>query len=142
MIPIRRLAVAAAAVASIAASASPPALSAYKDHARVVVIIAPDADDQRFAAQSAQLAKLPARPTFQSLIVVGVAGSTVIGASDTAAQLRRRFAVSPGAFKVVLIGKDGHIALDRGTVTPAQTFATTIDSMPMRQAELRGGQAR
>jgi hypothetical protein len=136
----RRAAVGLVAAASLAA-ATPPTLAQYTDHSRVVVMFAPTADDARFAAQSAQLAALSKQPTFQSLIVAGVAGETVVGLSDTAAALRRRFAVTPNAFAVLLIGKDGHVALRRNTVTPAQTLATTIDAMPMRQEELKRGEA-
>jgi hypothetical protein len=137
---ILRVVLGCLAAASLA-GATPPMLSAFMHHSRVVVMFAPAADDPRFAAQSTQLATLGKQPTFQSLIVAGVAGDTVAGLSDTAAALRRRFAVAPNAFGVVLIGKDGHVALRRDAVTSAKTLASTIDAMPMRQEELKRGEA-
>jgi hypothetical protein len=139
--PTGRLALAGLlAAVSVAAVATPPPLSAYKDHSRVVVMFAPTAENPRFTRQSAQLSVLTRRPTFRSLIVVGVAGDTVIGVSDSAAALRRRFGVAPNAFAVVLVGKDGTVALSRSRVVSSQTLAATIDAMPMRQDELRRGQ--
>jgi hypothetical protein len=49
--------------------------------------------------------------------------------------------VKPNAFALVLIGKDGNVALRRNAVTPADTLASTIDAMPMRQEELKRGEA-
>jgi hypothetical protein len=138
MIPFSRALAALIAAASIAAT-TPPMLAEYKDHSRVVVMFAATPEDAKFTAQTAQLAALTKQPTFQSLIIVGVAGSTVIGVSDKATALRSRFGVAPGAFKVVLVGKDGTVALDQGTVATAKTLAATIDAMPMRQQELRSG---
>jgi hypothetical protein len=103
-------------------------------------MFSPTADDPRFTRQSGQLSSLTRQPTFRSLIVVGVAGDTVIGVSDTAGALRKRFGVSPKAFEVVLVGKDGDVALRRTNVVPSQQLAATIDAMPMRQDELRRGQ--
>jgi hypothetical protein len=139
--PAGRLALAGLlAATSVAAEATQPPLSAYKDHSRVVVIFAPTAEDARFTRQSEQLSILTRQPTFRSLIVVGVTGDTVIGVSDSAAALRRRFGVAPQAFELVLVGKDGSAALSRTSVVPSQTIAATIDAMPMRQDELRRGQ--
>jgi hypothetical protein len=125
----------------LAAVATQPALSAFKDHHRVVVMFAPTSDDPRFTRESGQVAILTRQPTFGSLVVVGVAGDTVIGVSDTAEALRRRFGVAPGGFAVVLVGKDGTAALKSSAVISSQTLAATIDAMPMRREELRRGQA-
>jgi len=51
--------------------------------------------------------------------------------------LRRRFGVNQGTFTTVLVGKDGGVKLFRsGRVSLTAIFAL-IDSMPMRQREMR-----
>jgi Domain of unknown function (DUF4174) len=51
--------------------------------------------------------------------------------------LRRRLGVDRGAFTVVLVGKDGGVKLQRpGPVALSDIFGL-IDSMPMRQREMR-----
>ena len=48
----------------------------------------------------------------------------------------QRFAVEPDEFRVILVGKDGTIKLDReSTVSDAELF-TLIDAMPMRRHEM------
>jgi Domain of unknown function (DUF4174) len=56
---------------------------------------------------------------------------------QAAENLRGRFGVRQGAFTVVLVGKDGGVKLqESGPVTLAEIFGL-IDSMPMRQREMR-----
>lgn len=117
-------------VAAAAANGSPPALAAFQGHNIVAVIFAPGADDPRFSQETAQLAKLTAQPAFQAVIVAGVADGTVIGVSDTPAALRARFGVAPGAFRFVLLGKDGRVALNQGSVVAQDRIAQAIKSMP------------
>ena len=51
--------------------------------------------------------------------------------------LREKFSITPGAFTVLLIGKDGGVKLRReGGVELAEIFAL-IDTMPMRQREMK-----
>jgi hypothetical protein len=110
----------------MAAGADPPKLAEFKGHNPVVVMFAPAADDQQLTNQSSQLASLTNQAAYQSLIVVGVAGQTVIGASDTAAALRQRFGVAPGAFRVVVVDKDGRVSFTQGSLAPASRLAQAI----------------
>jgi hypothetical protein len=54
-----------------------------------------------------------------------------------AESLRRRFAVPLGTFTVILVGKDGGVKLRRSEPTPLEKIFRLIDSMPMRQQEMR-----
>lgn len=55
----------------------------------------------------------------------------------TARALRRAFRVPDGAFRAILLGKDGGVKLtDDEPVTADRLFAL-IDGMPMRQREMR-----
>lgn len=119
-------------LAAAPAAATPPALSAFQGHNVVAVMFAPGADDPRFSQETSELAKLTAQPAFQSLIVVGVAGSTAVGVSDAPAALRARFGVAPGGFRFVLIGKDGRVALSQGSVVAQDRIAQAIQAMAGR----------
>lgn len=44
---------------------------------------------------------------------------------------------SDASFGVLLIGKDGHVKLRRGTPVAASEITALIDTMPMRQDEMR-----
>lgn len=62
-------------------------------------------------------------------------GEAVVRSQD-AESLRRRFRVTADEFRVVLIGKDGTVKLSESVVELPDIFAL-IDSMPMRQREMR-----
>jgi hypothetical protein len=57
--------------------------------------------------------------------------------SEEAESLRRRFGVKPGRFTVILIGKDGGVKMVREYEAELQAIFDRIDSMPMRQREMR-----
>jgi hypothetical protein len=51
--------------------------------------------------------------------------------------LRDRFRVSSGRFTVILMGKDGGVKMVRQDQAEIQEFLDLIDTMPMRQQEMR-----
>lgn len=69
--------------------------------------------------------------------IVTIVGDAVAGAADSAAALRRRYHIEPGAFTVILIGKDGGEKLRSAAPLPADRLFATIDAMPMRRDEMR-----
>ena len=69
--------------------------------------------------------------------VVEVIGDRVTGARDAASALRIRLQLPTKRFAVVLIGKDGHVALRSGEPVLAETLQGRIDAMPMRRAGQR-----
>ena len=56
---------------------------------------------------------------------------------DTADALRQRFALPPDRFTVLLIGKDGHVAVRSGEPLQGADLTRIIDAMPMRRAGQR-----
>ena len=52
-------------------------------------------------------------------------------------ELRSFFDVEKESFKVVLIGKDGGSKFQSSGITTAEVFYKKIDSMPMRQQEMK-----
>lgn len=51
--------------------------------------------------------------------------------------LRQRFGISPGAFTLVLVGKDGGVKLKRADRVALGDIFGLIDAMPMRQQEMQ-----
>jgi hypothetical protein len=58
--------------------------------------------------------------------------------SPTVRSLRKKFNITEGEFAVILIGRDGGIKLNRREQTAIEDIFGLIDSMPMRQEEMRG----
>ena len=131
-----------AALAGIAAPRPAPAMSGYMWKHRPVVVFAPDASDPRLARQREIVAAL--KPAFIDrqvvLVLVGGDGVTVdLGPAPSmrAAQLRARYGIAAGEFKVLLVGKDGGVKLSSAKPIAAQVLFRTIDAMPMRAEEAR-----
>jgi hypothetical protein len=54
-----------------------------------------------------------------------------------AASIREQFGIAPNSFTVILVGKDGGIKLKRNDQVRLEEIFRLIDSMPMRQDEIR-----
>jgi len=118
-------------------------LKQYQWQHRLLLLFAPSAEDPAYRALGRELQEQAQGVQDRDLVVFHVleqGQSSVAGQeiSPAAAQaLRQRFAVRPGLFTVVLVGKDGGVKLQHtGQVALADIFAL-IDSMPMRQQERR-----
>jgi hypothetical protein len=121
---------------------APFAMETYRWNSRPLVVFAPDATDERLAAQLAAVEE--ARDAFRErdmeLIVVLADGASRAGlrplSKSNASQLRKRYGVARGEFAVRLIGKDGGVKRSGSeTFRMSEVFAQ-IDSMPMRRAEI------
>jgi hypothetical protein len=124
------LAVGAAQVANAAA----PTMAEMRDHRRVLVIAAPVSHDARAVEQRRIVGGWSKGAADRDISVVELSGERVTGTGDDAGSLRKRLALKPGVFQVVLIGKDGHVALRSAQPVTADRLQRTIDAMPMRQA--------
>lgn len=124
-------------MAASAGAAAPNDLKTYRWLERVVLVFAGNAADPRLLAQRLAVQTLTHAADDRDLVLVEVVGARAAPAPFDAAALRRRFHVSPAAFRVLLIGKDGVVMLDQTSVLSAARLAKTIDAMPMRQEELK-----
>jgi hypothetical protein len=104
---------------------------------RVLVVAAPDVNDPALTAERRALRGWHRQAEDRDVQVVEVIGDRVIGARDTAATLRARLRLPTARFGLVLIGKDGHIALRSGEQVTADELQARIDAMPMRRAGQR-----
>ena len=66
----------------------------------------------------------------------------VLTETDPQGGLHRKFKVTAQDFRVLLIGKDGHVALERSTPITAEALFSVIDAMPMRREEMKASQRR
>lgn len=124
-------------------SAGPQGDFRFRDKNRLLLVFAPSASDPRWARQDALLAGSRAQFTDRDLLRFDLfeygqsrGGRMSLGRRE-AANLRARYRVRPGSFRVLLLGKDGHVAF--GTPTPVALSGLTgrIDRMPMRRDEMR-----
>ena len=110
---------------------------------RLLLIFAPAADDSARRSLMAEMNKRVIEVRERELLIgeiLETGSSQFAGAHlqpQSAESLRRRFSIRNGIFTIILIGKDGGAKLRReGPVQAAEIFAL-IDSMPMRQQEMR-----
>jgi hypothetical protein len=118
-------------------------LKGYLWKNRLVLVFAPSGDDARYRGLEKELREQGNAIVERDLLVFHVFenGVSRLGRSpidaQSAALLRDRFSVNPGQFLVVLIGKDGGEKLRRGGEVDITEIFSLIDSMPMRQREVR-----
>jgi hypothetical protein len=118
-------------------------LAALKDHARPLLIFAPEANDSRLVKQVSLLSEHSKDAAERDLLAVSVSkrGSYPAGyrlAEPDLAEARRRFHVAPEEFVVVLVGKDGGEKLRSDAPVAFEKLRDLIDAMPMRRDELKG----
>ena len=125
------LAIAFAAFAGSGAAAQDP-LARYRQVSRVLVLSAPDAEDRQLVTQRATIAAAGAGLGERDLVVV-----EAVGAGGDAAAIRRHLRLPAGAFRAVLVGKDGAAKITEPEPIAPQRLFSTIDAMPMRRDEMR-----
>ncbi len=134
----------------LAVSGIPPAmaesgidLSQYRWKHRPLFIFAPTDTDADFLALDRQLIEAAPELEDRDMIIFRIHENTpsqVAGrplSREDAGHLRRRFDAAPGRLTVVLVGKDGGVKLVAHRKVDLQSIFSLIDSMPMRQQEMR-----
>ena len=104
---------------------------------RVLIVAAPTSEDPGLTKQRQALASWKQGAAERDVETIEVVGQSVSGSSDAGAALRQRYSLPLKAFSVILIGKDGHVALRSATPWPASQIESAIDAMPMRRAGQR-----
>jgi len=122
------------ALLAITATPAPPSVAAMHWHRRILMVASPAPNDPQAEAQRRILADWDAGAKDRDLSLVELSGARVTGASDTASSLAKKFNLKPDRFQVLLIGKDGTVALRSSHPLSAQILQGTIDAMPMRRA--------
>lgn len=118
-------------------AATPSGIDLLRWKRRVLLVSAPVSDDLSFLEQRRLLLAWRAGAEDRDVTTVQVVGDSVDGSTDRPDTLRRRFGLSPDRFAVVLIGKDGHVALRSERPLNGVDLGQTIDAMPMRRSGQR-----
>ena len=106
-------------------------LSRYQGKNRLLLVFAPSASDPRWARQDLLLRRSGTQFADRDLLRFDVFER------GQSRGLRARYRIKAGRFRILLIGKDGHVAF-LGTTPAAQGDLTgRIDRMPMRRDEMR-----
>ena len=115
-------------------------LRAYLWSARVLVVSAPDIEDNDLRLQDQWLGHDAEGQAERELVVLRAVGQSGTASVEVAA-IRERLSMAPDRFEVVLVGKDGGVALRRRQPAPLDELFARIDAMPMRREDLRRRQA-
>ena len=119
-------------------------LSALRNQARPLLIFSATPDDPQLGIQLRTLQEHAAEARERQIVAIALpfqtpSPTTLQFAGTEAAGARRHFHVAPGEFAVILIGKDGGAKLRSSTPISMARLIQTVDAMPMRQDEMRGG---
>jgi hypothetical protein len=112
---------------------------------RVLIVFAPEAGDARYQQQKAvwndNFDEMFDRDMLFVPVFAATDSHTKKGAvsENTRQTLRKRFNIGDDEFRVVLIGKDGGSKLRLERPASTSDLFPLIDSMPMRQREMRRG---
>ena len=121
---------------SIDHSGNPLAQFQWKN--RIVLVFS--GDQTEGALQIEALKEFEDECLDRDLLLLGV-GDDVVSPSYNekldAQILRSRFDIKDGEFHLLLIGKDGGVKLKQTSFTEPKVIFSLIDSMPMRQWEMR-----
>lgn len=110
---------------------------------RLLFLFAPDSRHPLFESFRTEIVAQEAEVKDRDMVVFEILeqgpsrmGDTFLDKDEVDA-IRKRFAAAPDRFTLILIGKDGGIKLKRNDETRLRDIFARIDSMPMRQSEMR-----
>jgi hypothetical protein len=118
-------------------------LSVFQWKNRLLFLFAPNRNHPMFDALHKSLAARQSEASDRDLVIFEILESAASSMnnesidSETARLLREKFDILQDEFTVILIGKDGGIKLNRKKQTQLDDIFALIDSMPMRQEEMR-----
>ena len=118
-------------------------LEEYKWKNRLIFIFAPSTNHPGYKAKQREMGGEIPEIIDRDLVVFEIfetgrskVGDDMLG-EDAVNFLRDKFKVEPGQFKVILVGKDGGEKLRGDERVQISEIFALIDSMPMRQREMR-----
>lgn len=120
------------AAAAVALTEDDP-LAPYLWEARPIVVFADSEKDPRFVRQMENFIGYEDEFAERDVVILTDTDPSALSA------LRKR--LRPRGFQVVLIDKDGEIKYRTPHPVEAEFLNRTIDRMPMRRREMRGGQS-
>jgi hypothetical protein len=109
---------------------------------RVLLVFAPDRQDAELRRQNTMLAAIGDGLVERDMIVIRAFADDHVAVdghihAQSASSFYRRFEVDRDEFRVILVGKDGGVKLDRNLAVSGDDLFALIDSMPMRRYEMQ-----
>ena len=110
---------------------------------RLLLIFAPDVNDEFFQKLQGEIIAQKAGVEDRDLVVFEIfeRGQSRMNTAhldqEAVDSIRKRLAVPQSTFRVILIGKDGGMKLERDDQVGLEEIFERIDSMPMRKNEMR-----
>ena len=116
-----------------------PPLENWKWKNRVLIVCAPFSSSV-YSSQLDELMKVPGSVPDRDIIILGfhedsVRNESSNGLAPVALDLKKYYNLT-NEFRVILIGKDGGIKLDKRSPVTSEEVFKLIDSMPMRKQEI------
>lgn len=118
-------------------------LDSYKWNSRLLLVFAPEENSPAYQRQMQLIEGQKAGFDDRDLVVVELLAQGTSRANGqsidapTAAKVRERFNVGSQEFGIILVGKDGTAKRRDNTPVEPKVIFKEIDSMPMRQQEMR-----
>lgn len=110
---------------------------------RLLLILSPERADPLFNSLVNEISSRRDEVEDRDLVIFEIldSGASKMNSSELepqkAASFRKRFKIPENTFAVILLGKDGGIKLKRNDHVQLDEIFRLIDSMPMRQEEMR-----
>jgi monofunctional biosynthetic peptidoglycan transglycosylase len=118
-------------------------LGDYKWRNRLLLVFSPSESHSDYKAQKKEIVEQMAEVEDRDLVIFEIfgegenrVGSSII-TNAAGESLREKFGVKPEDHTVILVGKDGGEKLRSTGHVPMEEIFSLIDSMPMRQSEMR-----
>jgi hypothetical protein len=121
-----------ATATAVTAEAASSYLASLQWKNRVLVVLAPSAQDDNLAAQRRIYQQNTAGMSERQITLV-----EAIGDDQRSRDIRKQFSLAGDKFRVLLLGKDGNTALSSAAPLTADKLFGAIDAMPMRRDEMR-----
>jgi hypothetical protein len=115
----------------------------YRWNNRPLFVFSPNADREDYQKQISNLSSKEEGIEDRDMIVhlVLEEGNSFVGdhplTEEAVRQLQEKFEIDPTDFIIILVGKDGGVKLRKEEYTPMSDIFNLIDSMPMRQREMK-----
>lgn len=117
-------------------------LSKHQWKDRLILIVTEDEKNKKFQKQLSELKKHQKGLKDRKLVIYRILPEKYSTGfqeeyRNNSAKIYKRYSAEEKDFRVILIGLDGDEKLVRTEVLSTEKLFNTIDSMPMRQAEMR-----
>ena len=114
-------------------------LENYKWKSRLILIFTPHTENDLYKEQLAEFEKTLEKAVERDLVILEIYPGGNITAEEIK-MLQSGLGVEPYDFSILLIGKDGLVKMHKTKPVKAKAIYDLIDSMPMRQQEVRKSQ--